>query len=52
MKVLVAQVFRVVLLVLCDLSANIITQSCTGAPINAKFKAENLVSNRSKTKFW
>ena len=51
MEVLVAQVFRVVLLGICDISANSITQSYTGAPIEARFKSENLVSNRSKEKF-
>ena len=51
MNVLVAQVVRVVLLVFCDLSANSMEQSCTGAPIEARFKAENLVSNRSKKNF-
>ena len=50
MKVLVAQLFRIILLVICDLSANSITQSCTGAPNEVRFKAENLVSNRSKKK--
>ena len=47
MEVLVAQVFRFVLLVICDLSANSMTQSCADSPIEANFKAENLFSNRS-----
>ena len=50
MEVLVAQVFRIVLPIVCDLSANSMTQSCTDAPIEAKFKDENLVSNQSKKK--
>ena len=46
-EVLVAQVFRVVLLVTCDLYANSMTKSCTDAPVEANFEAENLFSNRS-----
>ena len=47
MEVLVAQVFRVVLLIICDLSTNSMTQSCTYAPIEENFKAENIFINRS-----
>ena len=47
MEVLVAQVFRVVLLIISILFANSFTQSCTDAPIEVKVKAENLVSNWS-----
>ena len=52
MEVLVAQVFLVVLLIICDLSANSMTQSCADAPIEADFKAENLFSNRSDNILW
>ena len=51
MEVLVNQVFRVMLLIICYISANSITQSCTSAPIETGPKAENLVSNRSKKSF-
>ena len=48
MEVLVAQVFRVILLlIICNLSTNSMTQSCTDAPIEASFKAENIFINRS-----
>ena len=47
MEVLVAQVFRVVLLLICDLSTNSMTQSYTDAPIEANFKAETNFSNQS-----
>ena len=50
MEVLVAQVFHVVLLIVCNLSVNRMTQSCADAPIEANSKAENLFSNRPDEK--
>ena len=47
MDVFVARVFRVTLMVFCDLSASSMTKSCTDAPVEANFEAENLSSNRS-----
>ena len=52
MEVLVAQLFRVVLLIICDISANSMTHLCTDGPIERKFKAENLFSHRSDKTFW
>ena len=51
MEILVTHIFRVVLLNICDLFANIRKQLCTDASLEAKFKAENLVSNRSRKTF-
>ena len=46
MEVHIAQVFCVILLIICDIYANSMPHSCVDAPDEAKFKAENLVSNR------
>ena len=42
----IAQVICFILLLICDISANGITQSCIDAPNEAKSKAEILVINR------
>ena len=44
--------YSAVLLIICDLSANSMIQSCADAPIEANFKAENLFSNRSDKTNW
>ena len=51
MDVFVARVFRVTLMVFCDLSASSMTKSCTDAPIEANLKAGDLVYNQSKKSF-
>ena len=50
MEVHIAQVFCVILLLVCEISADGVTQSCIDAPNETKSKAENLVSNRLERK--
>ena len=52
MEATVAQVFRIILLVILDLFSNSMTQSRTDFPTEAQFKAEYLVSDRSEKTFW